>query len=608
MVVETECDNVVMMVFKYGTVPARIAPVIGAEQAAIQLRLANRLWNLLVAIERARVARYRKVMFDAAQGRIELLKAKLSALRGKIQVRRQAGRRRVDVSDLTAESQEIRAAIKAEIKAHKATSAERHDARRAELDALSETSKSRIKRARQAAASMGLFWGTYNDIVQRADVGRRAGELHFRRDTGDGTLTAQIMGGADPEECMTAHSFFQIASKCPLSGLVAGDVAETDAQPVKWQYARMRIGSTGERQPIWLAIPIVLHRPLPDGARIKSVSMTKRKTTWSLNVTVAEPAPTPKLIGPRVAIDLGWRVVPSGVRVAYWADTLGGEGQVVVSDEDIGQFGRVRSLRSRCDTMRDEYLPVLAAWTSGRELPAEWQAETIALVQWRSPDRLARLIRWWADHRLPGDAEMFSRASAWRKQYLHLANWWRNLEDQMRGRLREQYRIFAAGVAKKYSTVYLEVFHLPDVIETPAAESEEVRTAESRYRQMVSLSVLRAAVRNACTREGCTVVDVAPEYTTLGCHLCGTITEWDTAASLMHQCEGCGAVWDQDQNAAINLLARGASGGAPPTANQPDRPRKWDRVRDRSRKSAQAAESAILAAAAVEMPAQRLSC
>ena len=578
-------------VHQYGTVPARIAPVIGAEQAAIQLRLANRLWNVLVAIERARVARYRKVMYDAAQERIDRSREKLSVLRGEIQTRRQAGRRRVDVSDLTAEVQEVRALLKAEIEAHKATSAERHDARRAELDALSEINKRRIKRARQAAASMGLYWGTYNDIVQRADVGRKAGELHFRRHTGDGTMTAQIMGGAEPEECMTAHSFFQIAEKDPTR---------------KWQYARMRIGSTPDRQPIWLGIPIVLHRPLPEASRIKSVSMTKRGPVWSLNVSLSEPEPVTRLTGPRVAIDLGWRALPEGVRVAYWADTLGSEGQVVVGADDIDQFGRVRSLRSRCDRMRDDLLPVLHEWAAAQELPAEWQAETGYIPQWKSPDRLARLIWWWSDHRLPGDDEMFSRARAWRKQYLHLANWWRNLEDQLRGRVREQYRIFAAGIASRYATIYLEQFHLPDVIETPAAESEEVRTAESRYRQMVSPSVLRAAVRNACTREGCTVVDVAPESTTLACHICGAITEWDTAGSIMHQCEGCSAVWDQDRNAALNLLARGANGGAPPTANQPDRPRKWDRVRDRSQKSAQAAESAILAQPAVEMPAQGL--
>jgi hypothetical protein len=42
---------------------------------------------------------------------------------------------------------------------------------------------------------MGLFWGSYNDIVQRADAGRKhGGELHFRGFRGEGTLTAQIMG------------------------------------------------------------------------------------------------------------------------------------------------------------------------------------------------------------------------------------------------------------------------------------------------------------------------------------------------------------------------------------------------------------------------------
>jgi transposase len=230
----------------------------------------------------------------------------------------------------------------------------------------------------------------------------------------------------------------------------------------------------------------------------------------------------------------------------------------------------------------------MVTWLAGRELPEDWKKQTIALAQWRSGDRLAGLIRWWADHRLEGDEEIYRTAQEWRKQYLHLANWWRNLEDQMRMRVREQYRIFASHVARDYAAVYVEEFDLREVAKEAPAESEGQNTASSGYRQMVSPSVLRSAVKNACFREGVSVVEVAAEYTTRVCHHCGYAGQWDQAAAIMHRCDGCGTLWDQDANAARNLLALGlASGGAAPTKNQQDRERKWDRVRRRSEKTSQ---------------------
>jgi hypothetical protein len=39
------------------------------------------------------------------------------------------------------------------------------------------------------------------------------------------------------------------------------------------------------------------------------------------------------------------------------------------------------------------------------------------------------------------------------------------------------------------------------------------------------------------------------------------VEKWDQAAGVMHRCGNCGVLWDQDQNAAINLLARGNAMG-----------------------------------------------
>jgi hypothetical protein len=46
---------------------------------------------------------------------------------------------------------------------------------------------------------------------------------------------------------------------------------------------------------------------------------------------------------------------------------------------------------------------------------------------------------------------------------------------------------------------------------------------------------------------------------------CGAprVREWYQAADVMHRCS-CGTLWDQDHNAAINLLAAGIAGGGVP--------------------------------------------
>src|SRR5262249_25712538 len=146
---------------QYGAVSSRIAPVLGEEQALAQLRLARRLWNLLVAIERVRLARYRRIMRDEVQEQIDQLKQNLDALREQVRARRKRARQRVPAPELGAEIGRVKAARNMLLDHQKSTKDERHQAHREQLTALSARTSHRIKRARQAAASLGLFWGTY---------------------------------------------------------------------------------------------------------------------------------------------------------------------------------------------------------------------------------------------------------------------------------------------------------------------------------------------------------------------------------------------------------------------------------------------------------------
>ena len=207
-------------------------------------------------------------------------------------------------------------------------------------------------------------------------------ELKFRGFRGEGTITTQIVGGVSVAGCIEgSHTFFQVD-------------AATEGQ--EWRYARLRVGSNADRSPVWLEIPIVYHRDIPADALIKSASATRRvlagKVRWQLNVMVSLPMPVPKVGERAIALDIGWRLLPQGVRVAYWQDAAGKHGDVLVPNSDIEQFTKVCSLRSMCDQTREESIPMLSAWLSSQELPEEWQRRSSHLIQWRSGDRLANLI------------------------------------------------------------------------------------------------------------------------------------------------------------------------------------------------------------------------
>ena len=224
-------------VYSYGTVPARVAPVLNEIAAVHQMRLGQRLWNTLVAIDQVYTHRYRQIMLDENQKRVGVLTFEMDELRNAMNAARKTARSKsVDVSEIRQQiaiRKEERAAL---IQTLKDTKEVRHAARKAALDANKELKYRRIKRARQAAGSMGLFWGSYNDIVQRADAGRKLGELKFRGFRGQGTITAQIIGGAEESQCVAgSHTFFQIDGPTPGQ---------------KWRYARVRIGSNADRTPV----------------------------------------------------------------------------------------------------------------------------------------------------------------------------------------------------------------------------------------------------------------------------------------------------------------------------------------------------------------------
>jgi transposase len=150
-------------------------------------------------------------------------------------------------------------------------------------------------------------------------------------------------------------------------------------------------------------------------------------------------------------------------------------------------------------------------------------------------------------------ADGWEALEAWRYHDDHLRTWQVGQRESALRSRREIYRLFAVGLARRYGTLVLEDFDLRPMARRPKrtdAPRENETARSNRHRVAVS------KLRDALTQAFGGAVEIDPAGTTHLCHRCGTHNDFDAAEHLIHRCVNCETTWDQDENAARNLLAR----------------------------------------------------
>ena len=381
-------------------------------------------------------------------------------------------------------------------------------------------------------------------------------ELRFHRWDWSGAVTVRFQYGLPVESVFGQDTRLQID---PIDTLAWTSPQRAVRRRLSRSTVRIRIG-TERRSPVWLELPVILHRPMPEAGVIRSASVMRDRLgghdRWRLLVTVESPEPEARS-GPAAAIDLGWRITPRGLRVAYWEDEQGRHGELRLNRELLWEFSKLRELQSAEDRLFHEVRQVLAKWAEGRNLP-EW-LDLSRILQWRGYGRLLRVHRTWSTQRFEDDGPGFAAIEAWRRQHLPLASWEDHLRDQVLRRRREVYRRFAARLLQEHGTVYLEDFDLR-ALARRAGREKEGGSYTGPARVIAAPSVLRRVIEE---KGGC--VRVEPGFTTQQCSWCGLLERWDASVSISHCCAGCGRWFDQDRNAARNILHRGLElAGKPP--------------------------------------------
>ena len=536
------------LVYEYGCQP----PLRGREAAVEQMLRRRRLWNSLVEVEHKYRLELNTVLSDPeAERDLEFARARLVALRMEIKSRRQAERKRaVDVADLQEEISRARVALTAAIRAARERRRQRAEEHARSLELLECARREAVKKAQ---ADSGLYWCNYDDVLAAYDAARRRAlreghELRFQGWDGAGKVTVRYQQGLPVTEVHGDDKRLQID---PVSARAWSSPLRNERRKMARSRVRIRIGTEG-RAPVWLELPVNLHRAMPEEGTIRSASVVRDKVggreRWRLLVTVAQPKREARQ-GPAVALDLGWRVLPHGLRVAWWEDERGDHGELFLEPSVLWQFSKVNDLRSIQDQHLRDTVAVLAPWWKANGLP-DWM-DLSCLSEWRQPWRLLKLYGAWKDRRTPGDREAFAALAAWHQRYHHLHDWETNLRDQVIRHRKEIYRRFVADLLGTHGRVFLEDLDIRSL-------AREERPEEDTYSYSGSMRVVAAvSLLSRLFHERGDCVKVAAHNTTQQCSWCGVRGGWDAADHVILRCTACGTVFDQDQNAARNILHRG---------------------------------------------------
>lgn len=487
----------------------------------------------------------------------------------------------------------------------------------AQLDEFHEAhAKAKIEartaiRTTQEDGSMGLYHGSYvkteaetirprivkltsemtpDERVRaaRAKAKNPLGLPNFKPATGNNKLAVQIQPGVHPDKIYDGikmtYPVGEFDPHVASSDTHARIVIDTTTNPKRpWATLWMRIQSDASKRTVWTTVRFRLHRPLPDHCEVRWVYLLRRRvattTKWFVQFVVASHTGFHRSCGTygRVGVDIGYRQCEwivngerqTGMRVAYWMGEDGAEGQLVIPQRWLDARRKMDDLQSirtkEFNLMRDK----LVAWLKARgkeNLPEELVTETATLASWRSEGRLAALVlRWRGDdpavaakhgyeprvpQRFAGDEEMLTELEAWRKQDKHLYLWWGHGNKRLENQRLEYYRRFAARLRESYSVVAMEKLNLAQLARLAEIDEPKIDGGIRHHRVRAALSYLV----DALCASGMTPVKHPPENTTRTCHLCQTVTKFADQKPLMLTCSGCGEEWDQDRNAAINLL------------------------------------------------------
>jgi hypothetical protein len=539
-------------VFEYGC----RSPLAGEDVALEQMRRRIDFWNALVAIEQEHIVRTRELLgANVADDRIAAFRKELAELVAALRAR--SGTSAAERRDLRTQIEALKASMKEAILEARQLRRQAVEERRAALSEIDPERKAAVKLAR---ASAGLYWCNADEVIALYEEGRiramkNGTSVGSREWRGTGTVSVKYQRGLAPAD-ITADTRFQID---PVDPQAWDHPCRAVRRRLCRTVARIRVGSTERRTPVWLEVPIVMHRPLPEDVLIRTVKIKRFRVgteyRYKLLITVRgrEPATLKRSSEPRrvAGICLDVRHVVTGIHLGDWVDTAGESGQLVLPIEIVSQFDKIDHIRSRIDRNWNDMRAELLAWLGTTPIPDWLRDATKELRLWSDYRRPLQLVESWRAERFDGDDAILAKLMAWRQRHIHLYSWTTHLRDQVQTRRREHYRLVASELARRFDLIVLATADFG-----PSSAGTDDVGDSSRRRTIAAMGILKRTLTRTCKREGVEIRSVQPVPVQRVCPACGA-ADLAAADRTLLKCQSCGQAFDSGRVDAEAILRLG---------------------------------------------------
>jgi hypothetical protein len=553
-----------VMVFSYGILPSFLK-----EEAAINIlkeeayRM-NELWNKLVEIGRKYLETYSSnIEEDPAiaplisqrkeiENTLEETDKQIKQLRIKLKTKKHPA-----LAELEEKKRELRRQLR-EIKASiRETKKQVKEKYREVFAQMEEEVKEAVKKA-------PLYWcnkEVVRDKFWAAWRGVKNGNIpKFHRFDDRWCLTWRFTGGGMPVK----DAFRKV-----LSGIVPPEVYKL---PTKKRNKMANLTCLFRQGEYRILVPIILHRPLPEGGYIKRVTFVRRpygrdRVRLFLNFTVEVPPDKYYLPvreerkGKIAALELGFRKVDGRIRVGVLYDPFTEEKfrEIFIPQNIPERLEKVRKGQSKADEELEDIKNDLSKWLVEPQvlpkLPEEIKKLITNRVAWvKTRDRgvwkvINLLKESGAD---PAAARNVERRMLKREKFL---NDLQRTRIKALGARKRFYENLAKEIFDRYEMLIIKDISLKKLA---LKEMAEQLPDEARWvRFVAALGELVGCLERRAERTKGVLVKLDPAYLTRTCHICNHINNPNRPEKLFWTCEKCGTKWDQDKNAAVNLYEQG---------------------------------------------------
>jgi hypothetical protein len=543
-------SNLPIRVYTYGCSP----PTANAALVAEQMELAHRYRLKLLEIELERRERFREVM--GGNPRESLLISDIFELQLRLKALQLDTKNKRNRAALATKTEPIRSRIK-ELRSEFQETRRRRRADPETQAAIQRVDAEAGAAVKAARAECGCYWGNYLLVETAMDSSRRTARvLRVKPWDGGGTIGVQLQGRVGIEAVLQGRcEYIRIDPLCSTQWETRGGRRAARTQ------VHMRVCSDAKRRAVWATFPMVMHRPIPADARIISARIVRRRRagreSFECQLVLESAAFTPKYApesAPVAAVDLGWRVRAEGLRVGMLVDERGTQREIILPRVIIDRLEHADSIRGVRDRNLNAFKSAFEVSMYGVSTVPPWMLEELnSAAFWRSPGRVHDFVSRWARERAAGareegqgsQAEAFALADAWRQRDLHLLQWESHERSRALGHRRELYRKLASELSQTYSAIVLSQYSL-----SALARRKFRGDPRAHNRALAGLWSLRLALERRAQVRWQGGIDH-----TRTCSLCWNVEAFDASQELHHVCSSCGQGWDQDVNAARNLLA-----------------------------------------------------